>query len=205
LEYLQANGICLSDVKVRNSGIPDAGLGVYSSRYYNKGDLITVSPVLVLPKDEVIQASQEDCVLLNYCISDSESNVVLLPVTWMALMNHGGSSKASVNIKWYSWENSTNNEPEYLQESADEITSKPFITVYIAYTARRDIAIGEELLMDYGQTWWEQWTEYIELIQARNNDFDVDNHGEISESSLPLFRQPIGAPLGMFPSHWRDL
>lgn len=108
LEELQEVGHCISNIHIRESGIPNAGRGAYSKSSHFKGDIIQVSPVLIHLKEEIISVSDETSVLINYCFSFSPSSsskeenkeIALLPLSLMALANHNGSH-ANAEIEWY--------------------------------------------------------------------------------------------------------
>jgi hypothetical protein len=80
LDYLKAHGVCMTHVYVSDSLIPLAGEGLFAKKRFHAGEVIYVSPVLLLPKHEVIDASN-DSVLLNYCIAPlSEVDIAILPI-----------------------------------------------------------------------------------------------------------------------------
>jgi len=82
LAYLKAHGVCMTYVYVADSLIPLAGKGLFAKKRFGAGEVIYVSPVLLLPKHEVIDASK-DSVLLNYCIaplSEVDIDIALLPI-----------------------------------------------------------------------------------------------------------------------------
>jgi hypothetical protein len=80
LDYLKAHGVCMTHVYVSDSLIPLAGKGLFAKKRFYAGEVIYVSPVLLLPKHEVIDASN-DSVLLNYCIAPlSEVDIAILPI-----------------------------------------------------------------------------------------------------------------------------
>ena len=179
LSSLESTGFCLSDFIVNSTEIPFCGNGVFSTNSYVKGALVSVSPVLMLPKDEVEDASGDTCVLLNYCIVDPDSNVALLPITDFGLLNHGGVD-ANLEMEWYHWEGISGD-----GHLTEEGAFNQFANMYVAYRAIRDISAGEELLIDYGSRWVDEWNTFAE------------NGGE------GLFRAPIQAPRGMYPDHWK--
>jgi hypothetical protein len=77
--------------------------------------------------------------------------------------------------------------------------------LYLGYHATRDIAAGEELLLWYGREWEAAWAGYLEQLQAwlalhgEEGEGEGEGQGESHLLSAPLFRQPLGAPDGLFP------
>ena len=176
MSSLETGGFCLSDFVVGPTDIPFCGQGVFSTRSFSEGDLVSVSPALMLPREEVEAASGDTCVLINYCITDPLSNVALLPITNFGLLNHG-SSFANLQMELYHWEGHG-----IAVENHSETTTQ-YADVYISYRATRNISAGEELLIDYGSAWVDKWNAFVE--------------------SGGLFRAPIEAPEGMFPDQWK--
>ena len=188
LKSIKEKGICLSDYEVGESLIPHAGLGVFAVKRYGEDDLISVAPLLPLPKDEVFAASsnEENCVLMNYCFTSERSNLALLPVTAFGLLNHGGEGGANVKVDWHHW---NDKDHETLVKTVDELLGGDSINLFFAYRATRAIEAGEELLLDYGRKWDQLWRNYSSL------------EGEKEREHL-LFRAPVEAPDNLFPSAW---
>lgn len=100
LDYLQTYGICLPHLYSDRSVIPGVGQGVYSTQSFEMGDVIAVSPVVILPRHSLERLKSETS-LINYCISANNSDVALLPLSIAATVNHGGRSTANVEVSWY--------------------------------------------------------------------------------------------------------
>ena len=45
--------ICVTDVYISNSMISNAGIGMFANKSFHKGDIITTSPVIFVPKSRV--------------------------------------------------------------------------------------------------------------------------------------------------------
>jgi hypothetical protein len=127
LDELTLKGVCMSDIYVAESSIPFAGKGVFANKQFRRGDVVSVSPVLVLPR-HVMEAAGDHSVLLNYCITAptiltptatittttttttttdgdtsshaSSSDVALLPLSQAGMMNHGvkGEEVGTANV-----------------------------------------------------------------------------------------------------------
>jgi hypothetical protein len=193
---------CLSTISIGVSSIPKAGKGVFVKKAMKKGELITVSPVFVLPRHEVIQTITRS-LLMNYCLISSdeegESDVALLPATQMAMMNHGGLTHSNVMI---SWTQATVTAAEgFLSWSPKALEDEYNPPLELAYIATRDLSAGEELLIDYGETWEGQWTEYLTDLERWVAQGDHSEGQEIANK--PQFRSFLSAPKDLFPSQWR--
>jgi hypothetical protein len=206
--------ICLSTIDVRASTIPNAGYGVFSRRFFKKDELISISPVLILPyEDEDIREDIEHEMLLNYCYYEKEPSLLLLPLNTPALMNHYRSfrnnsnapqNEPNVRLNWFDWYdyfNSTDgdhcsfpsvNSPRRVKDllnlSPEEIIQEQEkhgqSMIDIGYYAIRDIAEDEELVIDYGSDWEAYY-------RSRTKDGIKD------------VRYPIQLPQGFLPKQWK--
>ena len=87
LTLLHEVGVCISDVYVGYSDEPMAGKGLFAGRDFKKGDLVTISPVVLMNITDVIDASF-DSVLLNYGYSCVDSDVFVYPLGSAGVINH---------------------------------------------------------------------------------------------------------------------
>jgi len=132
--------------------------------------------------------------LQNYCYGHPDSNVMLLPVApGVNFINHASGRSSSSNshepnvrIRWVI--NELLNHSNGLQVSLPvmELFEEPAGILVVKFVALRDIAAGEEILIDYGPEWEQAWENYQE-----NND----------GSSKP-FRHEIGVPIGFYHRNW---
>jgi hypothetical protein len=198
---LKTSGYCLSAVEVRESSIPLAGNGLFAKNVFNIGDVVSVSPLLILPKHE-IEWTVEHSVLINYVISAEGSDVALLPFTQMALANHGGVL-ANVKLQWLEWPamQSFNGTVLSYQTSLEELMRVPFAPLDMKLVATRPIAAGEEVLLDYGAAWERAWLRYLQEKEAWET---VRQRSPRHPVPPPHFRAAIGAgdETGLFPPHF---
>ncbi|RYH08847.1 SET domain-containing protein-lysine N-methyltransferase [archaeon] len=179
--------LCASTITLDTSSIPNAGLGVFATRSFKKGELVSFSPVLALD-EELVADTFDSSTLMNYCLAAEESQVVLLPLAPIGLVNH--ADEPNVYVNWLNWP-STNRLEETLQLPVDALLRLPYAPLDIAYYASRDIQEGEELFMDYGHRWSTAWAEYVQCLES-------------PEESCASFRHFIVVPQSMFPEHWLD-
>jgi hypothetical protein len=200
---------------VAKSTLPFAGRGLFASRNFVKGEMVSISPVLLLPKDEVAElASYSDSVLQNYCIASSDSNIVLLPLGLGALANHAMAGTANVKLEIFWWESLHPNDDidkmRKLNSTLVELSQEKFAQLDIAYRATRDIHEGEEVTYDYGEDWINSWATHL----AKLNDWLVETaagamakmKGEVEEDLIqrPRFLSYIEAPKNLYLDHWKD-
>eukprot|EP00607_Mallomonas_marina_P010437 CAMPEP_0182425022 /NCGR_PEP_ID=MMETSP1167-20130531/11355_1 /TAXON_ID=2988 /ORGANISM="Mallomonas Sp, Strain CCMP3275" /LENGTH=429 /DNA_ID=CAMNT_0024605323 /DNA_START=223 /DNA_END=1512 /DNA_ORIENTATION=- len=198
LDTLQEIGHCLTDIYIDQSTLPLAGNGIFASRSFKKDDIVSISPVLVLPRHAV---AADEGVLLNYVIGSPASDVALAPIGLAALSNHGGSD-ANMRVSWYVWDQDQdqaqdqNTFAQRLKLSPEILVKKEVAQLDIAYRASRDIAAGEELTIFYGEAWEREWVAHLDRLEDWLQDEDEDEE-------KPQFRMPIEAPSGLFPKWWR--
>ena len=195
INELESKGQCISNVYVGTSSVPMAGRGLFSSVSVEKGHVVIVSPVLVVPK-HVLERAARSSVLLNYCISSKGTDVALLPMGLAGMINHGGPRRANVVMEWFSWDGHNVTESLGRSNIERDLIGAPSAPLYFSYRALRPIAEGEELLLSYGQEWEQAWLRYTEAMSAW-----LAVYGDKSSdlTLAPQFRHPIGPPAGLFP------
>jgi len=104
-----------------------AGQGLFSKVMVKTGDLVTMSPLLVLPLHSIVAGSDANCTLINHCLASSSSlnrndanysDVCLLPFGKSALINHAPTRgrpslcshstrnvTANVAMEWFAFNN----------------------------------------------------------------------------------------------------
>lgn len=108
------------------------------------------------------------------------------------MANHRGRNSANMGYRW------TAESLETLQRDPNELLKLPHAPVDLEYYALRDIAVDEELTIDYGEDWVNAWANYVgtllsipawQLAQGRHNS---------------KFRHPIVPVTGLIPNRWND-
>jgi hypothetical protein len=178
-KWLRKNAVCVDTMTPGKSVIKDAGRGAFATRNFKKGDRITVFPVLPLYDDvlqmfDIEQKQQGESswlefvgeyrgaqLLMNYVFGHPHSSVLLIPTApYVTLVNHN-SKDPNVQMDWADHDTLfTSN--EMLGKTVQELrTMNPQPNLLMQLTAVRDIAKGEEIVMDYGSEWENAWNEYI--------------------------------------------
>lgn len=197
LDYLQEHGHCMTDIVVNESSIPLAGLGVFTKKGFKAGDIVSISPVVVLPRHSLEEIA-EQTVILNYCMCGAKSDAALFPIGTAGLMNHGGID-ANVKIEWFQWPASPGGPPQEdrLNMPIEKLERFPFAPLDFKYVATRDIEPYEELLLSYGEQWEHAWMKHLDDLKAWSDKFDIN-----SVAMRPQFREPLTAPVDFFPPNF---
>jgi len=200
-EDLAKHGHCITDVYVDKSDKGLGGWGLYAGRDFAKGELVSISPVLTLPKEEV-EAIQEESVFMNYCIAPSNSSVALFPVGYSALVNH--DKNPNMVMEWYSWPNDPPGKLESLFTiPVEDLLAKEFAQLDIAFRATRDIEANSELTIHYGLPWLEEWAEYLSYRASYHLLDEKEQQLLEKDDARPLFRAFIGPPDSLlWPQGW---
>ena len=206
LEHIEENGHCMTQVYFNVSDILRAGLGIFASRDFKKGEDVTVSPVLVLPRTE-IEEMYYTSVLQNYCIAGEESEVVLLPIGMSVIANH--ALHPNMEMTWHEWKTHAPGKLNAtLSQNISSLVESKFTSLDVVFRATRDIFIGEELTIDYGESWVNAYATYLAdyAVWLTSNNHEEGEEGNVKnmteENGIPLFRHFIAPPAGMFPTSW---
>mmetsp|Transcript_14997 Transcript_14997/g.27198 ORF Transcript_14997/g.27198 Transcript_14997/m.27198 type:complete len:528 (-) Transcript_14997:2038-3621(-) len=162
---IEKEGACLDSVHVGDSLIENGGKGIFATRAIKKGQIILPAPLYALNKQSSTISKD---VVVNQCFGHDDSDLLLCPLSLVAFMNHGASSSktcsvdecvngANADYEWSRW-NKINLDVDSL--SVDDIIQKHNLAISFDMFATRDIAVGEEILLDYGSNWATAWDEY---------------------------------------------
>ena len=119
---MAAEGHCITQVYTAPSTLPNAGRGLFASRSFEEGEIVTISPVLLLPVANIDDGSGHDSsVLINYVMSIEKASITLLPFGMSGMANHApslseipmGAFTANMKPEWFYWEeNMTSPSPQ---------------------------------------------------------------------------------------------
>ena len=206
IDRIEETGHCMTQVYFNVSDILRAGLGLFASRDFKKGEDVTVSPVLILPRTAV-EEMYYTSILQNYCIATEESEVVLLPISSSIIANH--ALNPNMEMDWFQWKSDLAGKLNAtLAKNISTLVASKFTELDIVFRATRDILMGEELTFDYGEGWVTSYSTYLAeyaiwLTSHHEAAAEEENEGVgTNEASVPLFRHFIAPPAGMFPQSW---
>lgn len=204
--WLEEHGACIDNIIVGTSTIPQAGRGAFATRYIPKDSRITASPVITISREELylweqvrktkdeiditneIDVALENSghqLLLNYCLGHVNSSLLFYPYSPnVNFINHGSSASSSgggtgSSNAYIRWSEHPYHKSDWLNSTMDEMKSRKYTGLMFDIVANRDIAQGEEILLDYGIDWIESWASHVQecdsmTSSSRNSGVEVD-------------------------------
>lgn len=176
---LDSAGRCLDNIRSGRSIISEAGRGAFASRRLKAGNIITGSPLIHIPYEEMLLMYNADWnvdkndydvdsskirgrqLLLNYCWGHKQSTVLFCPYGGgINLINHN-QSLANVAIQWAPDGQLLHNATWLRQTPLSEMEVEFSTKLAWDYVALRDIEEGEELFLDYGNEWETAWQNHV--------------------------------------------
>jgi len=204
VDWLKENGVCVDTIRTGPSTIPDAGRGAFSNAFIPQGSVIAPAPLLALKREDMVIYGSNDRqqafrdvlnfdevlgheLLLNYCYGHPDSPLLLLPYSPVVnFINHDGQAP-NAEIRWPK-ERTLGFDPTHWLDLHPLDVLDMSGKLMMEFVALRDIAPGEEIRVNYGTEWENEWIKHLE-------------HGEAANAP---FRHEIGVPSGFFPGRWKS-
>lgn len=181
--WLEDHGLCLDHIRVQPVAIPGRSheRGVVARRFVPAGAVVAPAPVVHLSRKHLeillVDANgapttvlwQGHQLLLNYCYGHPESSVLLFPYSpGVNLINHPDRGESNqipnVAIRW----SKQMAYPEWLQlDALTLLHDKSHAGLMMEFYALRDINPGEDILLDYGNSWQTAWNEHVDAWEDR--------------------------------------
>lgn len=194
------DAMCLDDtIHVQPTSSTSAGMGVYAKRNIQKGEVIISTPVVPLSRYETLVPNEiideynvpNQRLILNYCYGHPNSDLLLLPLgPTVNYINH--IDNANAQVQWHT--------PKQQQQQQQPLTKRqqyhhaellelpPSVVADIHgkglmfdYIATKDIQLGEEIFLDYGDSWSTVWKEHVAQWHTNQRDYHY-------QSSLEYYR-----------------
>lgn len=182
ISWLQKHGFCIDQLYAALSTIPGAGRGAFTKRSFQKGEIITISPVVhfsskVIPIKQQYRTVNEEHgfisskirgqqLILNYAFGQQNSSVLFFPYgSVVNFINHNSTPNAY--IRWLSTPHKYHKQ-KLLNLTADALVRENH-GLMIEYVALQDIAPNEEVFLDYGESWvtaWEYHKEHYRMSES---------------------------------------
>jgi len=165
VDWLEENAYCQDNLVVGVSQIPHAGRGAFLARDLHNGDVVAPLPLVALSSGrqllKIVSTNEGDFTQLvyNYMLEHPNSSTLFYPAGPVTnFINHGGQN-ANVKLAWStkSWSDTAANR----ERSVDELSGAEAIDIFLEAVATRDIKMGEEILLDYGDDWAESWETHV--------------------------------------------
>jgi len=185
LHWLEENGQCMDNIKPGVSTIPDAGRGAFASRFIPSGGLVAPAPLVHIKTREMIRTYLDvttnkigDSVpdregrssfqlLLNYCFGHEQSSLLLCPYGLLtSLINHS-HDEPNTKLQWAK----EMRHREWLEQPIQQWGDVYHTGLQFDFVATRDIAPGEEILIDYGEAWQREWDGHVKRFVPRTDPY----------------------------------
>ena len=176
-EWLENNGFCLDTIRQGVSTIPNAGRGAFADRDIKEGEIITITPMFhiadknlltMYPIEDDFEETFDESrgpigkqILLNYAFGHPESDMVFVPTgPQVTLINNGGAKSANAYVKWADSDDTLSNPDGFLSFTVEQMAEVADTVLVMKVVAARDISEGEEITLNYGNSWQKAWDSY---------------------------------------------
>ena len=178
-DWFQEHGKCLDNIRPQPSTIRQAGRGAFATRFIPKGNLVIAAPLIQIPqgrdvfkmyamnqtnaKGDFVRGDLNTSthvgyqLMMNYAFGHPESSVFLTPYgPSVSFINHNATS-ANTKLQW------ADPKHEWLSQSVEWL-EKNTTGAQLSFDviATRDIMPGEEVFLDYGDSWQNRWDGYVQ-------------------------------------------
>ena len=173
IDWLLENGMCIDLIEPSPS--PGRGKGAVASHTLPMGTVIAPVPVVAMNRTSfnLKYASQnninEKQLLLNYAYGHPHSTVMLFPYSPVVnLVNHEHLHPNAV----LRWSKRMKKQEEWFSKSAPEVIATHESGLLLELVAIRDIPIGEEVVISYGDDFEKAWQEHKQTFRDRMGRWD---------------------------------
>ena len=194
ISWLEENGQCIDGLYVKQSTILPNERGAFASRSFRKGDLVAPAPLMMIPEKTFLEmyklrntsSNNGDIMrridgngvltqqlITNYSFGHKESSLMFYPygvnVNYINHQSDRSSGKGpNVKLVWteakYHFSELLEFTPENLRVREDE---EIIFRLGMDVIANRDIEADEEIFVDYGIEWENEWNKHV---QSWNDD-----------------------------------
>eukprot|EP00978_Attheya_sp_CCMP212_P011326 scaffold27962_cov52-Attheya_sp.AAC.4 len=215
MAWLKKYGQCYDGIpntlEWATSKITGAGMGVIAKRYIAQDSWILPMPLLHLPDGISIlhghASKQEEMVaepLFNYCFGHEESTVLLCPIGsgYSQYINHGSKDEANVKIVWSKQEWHQTNHLLQSKNLTELAKVQNVGSLVFDLVSTKPIKVGDELLLNYGDSWAQAWEQYHFAHLERGDDPTTPG---TQQDQPDIFSHYMEVPDELFPQAWRNL
>ena len=197
VSWLRTHGSCMDWLEIRKSRIAQAGRGAFARTALQAGQVVGPSPLLHVPRhilnmyplaytrhgrsyvNATGNAPNHHQLVLNYCWGHRHSSILLCPYgAATSLINHGSGQQANVKLQW---NKQLIQHPEWLNATLAEWSNDMHAGLMWDFVAIRDIAKGEEILIDYGPEWDHAWKTHVQNWRPPPNAHAYRGAPELNE------------------------
>lgn len=183
---------CMESIVAGQSLIEGAGRGGFAAWSFQEGEVITGSPLIHIHEKELLNLfSRENRLiesshvvgkqlLMNYCWGHPETALLLCPYgSGVNYINHS-RKRANVKIQWAP-NGHIGQDDAWFHWSLRRMTSSFRPNLAWDFIALRDIAEGEEILIDYGDEWVDAWEEHVAEWQTADKPSEYAEYKSAAE------------------------
>jgi hypothetical protein len=180
-EWLKENGRCLDNIRPAISTVKQAGRGAFTTRSIHQGAVITPAPVVHLHRRHMELWDSDDGddpleetwfeghqLLLNYCFGHPKSSLLLFP--YAPVVNYVNHNATGFNAE-LRWSNLPNHQADWLKRTPEDLMNDDHAGLIMELVATRDIAPGEEIFLNYGVSWEDAWTNFVDSWEPGDADY----------------------------------
>ena len=180
VDDLERHGRCVDTIQPQRSTIRQAGRGAFATRSLARNTIVTGTPFFYYPSDDFFKLYAGNWMsqtfsefhpdqhvgyqlMYNYCWRHEHyqtvSSIVLCPYgMYVNYINHN-QSLANVRVQWAK-DGDMNHNASLLQAHPRDLYYSDAPKLWLDFVALRDIEVGEEIFMDYGNVWEEAWQKH---------------------------------------------
>jgi hypothetical protein len=177
-EWLQHYGTCADHMQEGPSTLRQAGRGAIASRHLPAGTIVSHMPLTHIVDRTLLDmyapvvedsghvtidhsTAMGQQLLLNYCYGHDESSLLLFPYSPMVnLINHN-QSQVNVRLQWAD-PGRSQHMSELLEHSLKDLEFNTNAKLAMDLVAIRDIQEGDEIFLDYGDSWEAAWQHHVQ-------------------------------------------
>jgi len=171
IRWLEENGRCIDNIMPKQSTIQQAGKGAFATRHILKGEVVSPAPLVHLRREHMEIYDSRDIdnrksktwfdghqLVLNYCYGHPLSSILLFPYAPVTNYINHDSESANVELQWSTL---PSHRAEWLNRSVDDLMMEDHAGLVMEYVAIRDILPNDEILLNYGANWEEEWNSHV--------------------------------------------
>lgn len=187
IEWLEKNGKCLDNIRPAHSKNWEAGQGAFATRTIHKGDVVAPVPVVQMHRKHMEVFDTDDAddpespvrweglqLIMNYCFGHNESNLLLFPYSPVVNYINHNATEYNAKLQWSF--DLPNQNKEWFELSPNEVVKQSHAGLIMELIATRDIDLGEEILIHYGDLWENAWNEHVAQWEPQGKDENVKSY-----------------------------
>lgn len=171
MKWLKEHGRCMDNIMPKLSTIRHAGKGAFATRRIRQGNVVSPAPLVHLRREDMEVFNSRDVddpqsrpwfdghqLILNYCYGHPSSSMVFFP--YAPVTNYINHHKEDANVE-LRWSTLPNHHTDWFKRSVDDIMTESHTGLIMEFVAIRDIEAGEEVFLNYGNKWDDQWHDFV--------------------------------------------